>query len=113
MASNNTAEFCDQIETNAMGESTVAYQTKTNKKANYIAATGISEATNFTINTANIGNQFNFPVDQTKANWGTFHCFRYSIFRYFSFDQTKKQKTPCKNWYVWCNSNNASLPFMQ
>lgn len=53
-----------------MGESTIAYKTKTNKKANYIAATGVSEATNFTIHTANFGNQFNFPVDQTKANWG-------------------------------------------
>lgn len=73
MASNDATEFCHETETNAMGESTVAHKTKANKKeANCLNATGISEATNFSIHTAINGssNQFNFPVDQTKANWG-------------------------------------------
>lgn len=83
MASNNATEFRHETETNAMGESTiVAPKTKANKKeANCIDATGISEAAaNIPIHTtaaaaqATINgnnNQFNFPVDQTKANRGT------------------------------------------
>lgn len=78
MASNNATEFRHETETNAMGESTiVAHKTKANKKeANCIYATGISEATNISIYTTATtidgnNNQFNFPVVQTKANWGT------------------------------------------
>lgn len=87
MASNNTAKFCHKIETNAMGESSNAYQTKTNKKANYTAATGISEATNFTINTANNDHQFHSTVDQTKANWGNALVW---WFNFASFQNTQR-----------------------
>lgn len=85
MASNNATEFHHETETNAMGESTnVAPKTKANKKeANCIDATGIGEtAANIPIHTtaqATINgnnNQFNFPVDQTKANRGTADIFK-------------------------------------
>lgn len=69
MASNDATEFRHEIETNAMGESTVAHKTKANKKeANCLDATGISEAANISIRISS--NQFNIPVDQTKANRG-------------------------------------------
>lgn len=134
MASNDATEFCHEIETNAMGESTiVAPKTKANKKeANCLDATGIGETTNITsIDKAIIdgisGNQqFNFPVDQTKANWGkpTTHSTDKTVrahFTIFSFPFIKRTDfSICsfcfshRNWIAKSNKkkNRAVLFFL-
>lgn len=156
MASNNATEFRHETETNAMGESTiVAPKTKANKKeANCIDATGISEAAanipndttataaaaQTTINGNN--NQFNFPVDQTKANPGTADvyiqinytfliyvvcafCFAFlapgffahGIFRFFLIESNLNRKKVYCSIFISIgsqfSSNNASVSVMR
>lgn len=104
MASNYTTKFRHKTKTNAMGEVTIACEAKTNEKANCIHATGISEATNCTIND---GNELKFPIDQTKANWGISHFFKTKNRSSKNKNEHKKKKN------VMCNFSNASLPFLK